>query len=281
VDISSRILAAPLSEILGQQVIVDNRAGGGGSIGANIVAKGPTDGYTLLAGSSGSVTANQAVYANLPYDSVRDFAPISMINITPMAVLAHPSASVGSVKELLALARSQPGKVTMASAGTGSSNHLAIELFQSMSGAKVLHVPYKGSGAALTDLLGGQVQTMIDQIASSIGYIRDGKLRALAVTSSTRSGILPSVPTLDEAGMKGYEAASFTGVLAPAGTPQPVVDRLYGAVIKAARLPGVTEKFKELAADPKTTTPQEFADFIRDDIAKWRKVAQGANIKLD
>lgn len=281
VDISSRILAVPLSEILGQQVIVDNRPGGGGSIGANIVAKGPTDGYTLLAGSSGSVTANQAVYANLPYDSVRDFAPISMINVTPMAVLSHPSVSVNSIKDLLALARSQPGKVTIASAGTGSSNHLAIELFQTMSGVRFLHVPYKGSGAALTELLGGQVQTMIDQIASSIGYVRDGKLRILAVTSINRSGILPNIPTLDELGMKGYEAASFTGVLAPAGTPQPVIDRLYAAVIKAATLPAVTAKFTELAADPKTTTPAEFASFIRDDIAKWRKVAQGANIKLD
>lgn len=281
VDISSRILAAPLSEILRQQVIVDNRPGGGGSIGANIVAKGPTDGYTLLAGSSGSVTANQAVYANLPYDSVRDFAPISMINVTPMAVLSYPSASVTSIKDLLALARSQPGKVTMASAGTGSSNHLAIELFQTMSGVRFLHVPYKGSGAALTELLGGQVQTMIDQIASSIGYVRDGRLRILAVTSINRSGVLPNIPTLDELGLKGYEAASFTGVLAPAGTPLPVIDRLYAAVIKAATLPAVTAKFTELAADPKTTTPAEFAGFIRNDIAKWRKVAQGANIKLD
>lgn len=281
VDISSRILAVPLSEILGQQVVIDNRAGGGGSIGANLVAKAVPDGYTLLAGSSGSVTANQAVYANLPYDSVRDFVPISMINVTPMAVLTYPKLPVNSIKDLIELARAQPGKVTMASAGIGSSNHLAIELFQSMAGVRFLHVPYKGSGAALTDMLGGQVQSMIDQIASSIGYIRDNRLRALAVTGITRSTVLPEIPTLDETGIKGYEAASFTGVLAPAGTPRPVIDRLYEAVIKAARLPAVTERFKDLAADPKTTTPQEFAKFIRDDIAKWRKVAQIASIKLD
>ena len=281
VDISSRILAAPLSEMLGQQVIVDNRAGGGGSVGATIVAKATPDGYTLLAGSSGSVTANPALYSNLPYDSMRDFAPISMINITPMVVLTHPKMQVTGVKELIELARAQPGKVTMASAGTGSSNHLAIELFQIMSGAKFLHVPYKGSGAALTELLGGQVQTMIDQIASSIGYIRDGRLRALATTSNNRSTALPNVPTLDELGMKGYEAASFTGVLAPAGTPKAVVDRLYASVVKAAKLPAVTDRFKDMAADPKTTTPQEFAKFIQDDIAKWRKVTQAANIKLD
>ncbi|MCC6532254.1 MAG: tripartite tricarboxylate transporter substrate binding protein [Burkholderiales bacterium] len=281
VDISSRIIAVPLSQFLGQQVVVDNRVGGGGSVGATLVAKGPTDGYTLLAGSSGSVTANPALYSNLPYDSMRDFAPISMVNVTPMAVIAHPNAGVSSLKDLVALAQKQPGKITMASAGTGSSNHLAIELFQMMSGAKVLHVPYKGSGAALTELVGGQVQTMIDQIASSIGYIRDGRLRILGVTSMTRSTVLPNVPTLDEQGLKGYEAASFTGILAPAGTPQPIVDRLYAAVVKAATLPAVTDRFKDLAADPKTTTPAQFGTFIKNDIAKWRKVAQGANIRLD
>ena len=281
VDISSRIVAVPLSEILGQQVIVDNRAGGGGSIGATTVAKAAPDGYTLLAGSSGSVTANPAVYEKLPYDSTKDFAPISMINITPMAIITYPGLGVNSLKDLIALARAQPGKITMASAGTGSSNHLAIELFQTIAGVKVVHVPYKGSGAALTELVGGQVQTMIDQIASSIGYVRDGRVKILAVATPTRSTVLPNVPTAEELGLKGYEAASFTGILAPAGTPQPVIDRLYAAVLKAARAPAVTEKFKELAADPKTTTPDEFMAFIRSDIAKWKKVAQGANIKLD
>ncbi|HYC46858.1 MAG TPA: tripartite tricarboxylate transporter substrate binding protein [Burkholderiales bacterium] len=281
VDISSRIVAAPLSEILGQQVVVDNRAGGGGSIGATLVAKGAADGYTLLAGSSGSVTANPALYSKLPYDPNRDFAPISMINVTPMAIITHPSVTVTSVKDLVALARSQPGKITMASAGTGSSNHLAIELFQLTSGAKVLHVPYKGSGAALAELVGGQVQTMIDQIASSIGYVRDGRLRILAVTSLNRSGVLPNVPTADETGLKGYEAASFTGILAPAGTPKPVVDKLHAAVVKAATLPAVTAKFKDMAADPKTTTPAEFSTFIRNDIAKWKKVTSAANLRLD
>lgn len=281
VDISTRILAVPLSELLGQQIVVDNRAGAGGSLGANIVAKATPDGYTLLAGSSGSVTANQAVYANLPYDSVKDFLPISMINVTPMAVLVYPRMPVKSVKDLVDLARAQPGKITMASAGIGSSNHLAIELFQTMAGAKFLHVPYKGSGQAIADLLGGQVQTMIDQIASSIGYVRDGKLRALAVSSLKRSSVLPDVATLDELGYKGYEAASFTGVLAPAGTPDSVVNMLYDAVVKAATMPQVVQRFKDLAADPKTTTRREFADFIKTDIAKWRKVAQQANIQLE
>jgi tripartite-type tricarboxylate transporter receptor subunit TctC len=281
VDISSRIVAVPLSEILGQQVIVDNRAGGGGSVGATLVARASADGHTLLAGSSGSVTANPAVYEKLPYDPTKDFVPISMINITPMAIITYPGLGVNSLKDLIALARAQPGKITMASAGTGSSNHLAIELFQTMAGVKVVHVPYKGSGAALTELVGGQVQTMIDQIASSIGYIRDGRVKILAVATPTRSTVLPKVPTADELGLKGYEAASFTGILAPAGTPKPIVDKLYAAVLKAASAPAVTEKFKDLAADPKTTTPEEFMTFIRNDIAKWKKVARGANIKLD
>jgi tripartite-type tricarboxylate transporter receptor subunit TctC len=281
VDISSRILAGPLSEILGQQVVVDNRAGASGSIGASMVARSTPDGYTLVAGSSGSMTANRAVYSKLPYDSLRDFVPISIINVTPMVVVTYPGLPVASIKDLVELARAQPGKITVASAGVGSSNHLALELFQSMVGAKLLHVPYKGTGAVYGDLIGGQVQAMFDQIASAIGHINGGKLRALAVTSLNRSSVLPNTPTVDESGVKGYDAASFTGVLAPAGTPQPIVDRLHEAVVKAARLPAVTERFKELAADPKTTTQQEFAQFMRDDIAKWQKVAQMANIKLD
>ena len=281
VDISSRILAVPLTQILGQQVIVDNRAGAGGTIGGSMVAKATPDGYTLFAGSSGSLTANRAVYSNLPFDSLRDFVPISMINVTPMVVITHPSLPVNTLKEFIELARAQPGKVIMASAGIGTSNHLALELFQSMAGVKFLHVPYKGAGSVYADLVGGQVQCMVDQLAGSIGYIQSGKLKALAVATLNRSGVLPNVPTADEAGVKGYEAASFTGVLAPTGTPQATLDRLYAAVVLAARTPAVTERFRELAADPKTTTPAEFTQYMRNDIAKWQKVAQMANIKLD
>ena len=281
VDVSARILAVPLGQHLGQQIIIDNRPSANGSIGASLVARATPDGYTLLAGSSGSMTANRAVYSKLPYDSLRDFAPISMINITPMVIVAHPTFPATSLKDLIDLARAQPGKVTMAHAGAGTSNHLALELFQSMANVEFLQVPYKGAGAAHADLLGGQVQTMLDQIAGSIGNIRAGKLKAYAVTSLTRSTVLPNIPTLNESGIKGYDAASFTGVLAPAGTPKAILDRLYEAVVKAATLPAVTDRFKDLAADPKTTTPQEFAQFLRDDAAKWQKVAQRANIKLD
>lgn len=281
VDISSRILSVPLTQILGQQVIVDNRAGAGGTLGGSMVAKSAPDGYTLFAGSSGSLTANRAVYASLPFDSLRDFVPISMINVTPMVVVTHPSLPVTSIKDFIELARAQSGKLIMASAGIGTSNHLALELFQSMANVKFLHVPYKGAGSVYADLVGGQVPSMVDQLAGSIGYIQSGKLRALGVATLTRSSILPNIPTVDESGLKGYEAASFTGILAPTGTPQPVLDRLYEAVVKAARMPTVTDRFKELAADPKTTTPQEFTQYMRNDIAKWEKVAKAANIKLD
>jgi tripartite-type tricarboxylate transporter receptor subunit TctC len=281
VDISSRILAVPLSQILGQQIVVDNRAGGGGAIGAGIVINSGADGYTLFAGSSGSLTANRAVYSKLPYDSLRDFIPLSMINVTPMIVVTHPSLPVATVRELVDLARKQPGKLVMASAGTGTSNHLAIELFQSATGTQFLHVPYKGSGQVYPDLISGQVQATIDQIASSIGFIQAGRLRALAVTSLTRSSVLPAVPTADEAGIKGFEAASFTGVLAPRGTPAAVVAKLTDAIVKAARMPSVAERFRELAAEPRTTTPEEFREFMQKDIAKWAKVAQQANIRLD
>ena len=281
VDISSRILSVPLTQILGQQVIVDNRAGAGGTLGGSMVAKATPDGYTLFAGSSGSLTANRAVYASLPFDSLRDFVPISMINVTPMVVVTHPSVPVTSIKDFIKLARAQSGKFIMASAGIGTSNHLALELFQSMANVKFLHVPYKGAGSGYADLVGGQVPSMVDQLAGSIGHIQSGKLRALGVATLTRSSILPNVPTVDESGLKGYEAASFTGILAPTGTPQPVLDRLYEAVVKAARMSTVTDRFKELAADPKTTTPQEFTQYMRNDIAKWEKVAKAANIKLD
>ena len=280
-DILARLVGQHLSESLGQPVVVDNRPGAGAIVGTEYVAKATPDGYTLFAGSSGSLTANRAVYASLPFDSLRDFVPISMINVTPMVVVTHPSVPVTSIKDFIKLARAQSGKFIMASAGIGTSNHLALELFQSMANVKFLHVPYKGAGSVYADLVGGQVPSMVDQLAGSIGHIQSGKLRALGVATLTRSSILPNVPTVDESGLKGYEAASFTGILAPTGTPQPVLDRLYEAVVKAARMSTVTDRFKELAADPKTTTPQEFTQYMRNDIAKWEKVAKAANIKLD
>ena len=281
VDITGRIIGAALTESLGQIVVVDNRAGSGGTIGANMVAKSVPDGYTLLMGSSGSVTAGPAVYANMPYDPVKDFAPVGMVQIVPMIVITHPKVPANNLKELIALAKERSNKITMASSGTGSSNHLAIELFNTMAGVKFIHVPYKGSGPALAELLGGQVETMIDQLTSSIGFIREGRLKAIAVTTNVRSSLMPNIPTLEEAGLKGFEANTFTGILAPAGTPKAVVDRLHADIIKALRTAAVTEKFRNLGADPQERSVRDFGEFIRADLDKWKKVGAAAGVRVE
>ncbi len=281
VDITGRIIGAALTESLGQIVVVDNRAGGGGTIGAGMVAKSAPDGYTLLMGSSGSVTAGPAVYANMPYDPVRDFAPVGMVQIVPMIVITNPKVPASNLKELIALAKERSNKITMASSGTGSSNHLAIELFNTMAGVKFIHVPYKGSGPALAELLGGQVETMIDQLTSSIGFIREGRLEAIAVTTNVRSSVMPNIPTLDEAGLKGFEANTFTGILAPTGTPPAVVDRLHADIVKALHTATVREKFKNLGADPQERSVRDFGEFIRADLDKWKKVGAAAGVRVE
>ena len=281
VDISTRLVATALSQDLGQPVVVENRAGAGGRIGATAVAKSPADGYTLLAGSSGSLTAMEAVAKDMPYLVLRDFVPVALMNVTPMAVVVGPGSPANSFAELVALARAKPGTIGIASAGLGTSNHLAIELLQSVAGVKFTHVPYKGSGQALTDLLSGQVPVMVDQIASSMNYVRSGKLRVFAVMTATRSSVLPEIPTLKELGFDGVEAASFTGILAPAGLPPAILDRLQRAVIKAASTPEVVQRFKELGADPRALGPAEFLAFIRADLERWKAVAAKASISID
>ncbi len=281
VDISSRLVATTLSQELGQPVVVENRAGAGGRIGALAVAKAAPDGYTLLAGSSGSLTAMEAVSKSLQYDVLRDFTPVALMNVTPMAVVVGPGTTAKTFAELAAQAREKPGTIGMASAGLGTSNHLGIELLQSVAGVRFLHVPYKGSGQALTDLLSGQVPTMVDQIASSVSHVRNGKLRVLAVMTSTRSSVLPEIPTLKELGIDGVEAASFTGLLAPAGLPPAILDRLQRAVVKSASTPEVVQRFKELGADPRALGPAEFSTFIKTDLERWKAVAAKAAISIE
>lgn len=281
VDITARTIGPVLGEQLGQTIVVDNRSGAGGNLGAHLVARAAADGYTLLMGSSGPLAINPIVIKDTPYDSLKDFAPVSRVHVVPLVVLAGQKAGAGSVKEMIALARANPGTVTVASAGTGTTNHLGIELFSAMAGVKVLHVPYKGSGPALAELLGGQVQFMFDQLTSSIGHIRDGRLKALAVGGSRRSGVLPEVPTLDESGLKGYEASTFIGVLAPAGAPRPVIEKLNAALRRVMENPSVIERFRALGADPGASSPDEFARTIREELAKWREVAQRAGLKFD
>ena len=226
VDITARTLAPAFSDALGQQVIVENRAGAGGTIGTAAVVRSPADGYTLLLGSSGTVTSGPAVFRNLSYDPLRDLVAVGPIQSVPIVLTVAPKTLASTFQEFFSLVKAKPGQVSIASAGNGSSNHLAIELLMRQANLKLLHVPYKGSGPALTDLIGSQVESMMDQLTASIGHIREGRIKALAISSLKRSALLPNVPTLDEAGVKGYEASTFTGIFAPAGVPQSIIDKL-------------------------------------------------------
>lgn len=281
VDISARIIATPLAEALGQTVVVDNRPGGGGNLGAALVAKSTADGHTLLVGSSGPLSVNPVIFKKLPYDSLKDFAPVSTVQAVPLVVLASPRSGIQSIADLVAAAKSRPGKLTIASAGAGTTNHFAIELFASMAGVRLLHVPYKGSGPALSELLGGQVETMIDQLAASIGYVKDGRLRVLAVTTGRRAAALPEVPTLDELGYKGYRASTLLGLLAPAGTPRPVVAKLNAAVRRVMDNPAVAERFRGLGANPGASSPEEFSRRISDELQQWQALVKKLNLKFE
>ena len=281
VDISARIIAPPLGEALGQTIVVDNRPGAGGNLGASLVAKATSDGHTLLVGSSGPLSVNPVIFKNLPYDTLKDFAPISTVQAVSLVVLAGPKSNFNSIADVITAAKARPGKLTMASAGAGTTNHFAIELFAHMANVKLLHVPYKGSGPALSELLGGQVETMIDQLAASIGYVRDGRLKVLAVTSQQRAAALPNVPTLEELGYKGYQASTLLGLLAPAGTPKPVIAKLNAGVRKIMDNPAVAERFRGLGANPGASSPEEFTARIRDELEQWRSLVKQLNLKFE
>jgi tripartite-type tricarboxylate transporter receptor subunit TctC len=281
VDITARTVAPAFSEALGQQVIVENRAGAAGRMGTTAVAKSPADGYALLLGSSGTITAGPAVFQNLSYDPVKDFVAIGPIQSVPIVLTAAPKTPVSTYQEFAALARSKPGELTIASAGSGSSNHLAIELLMRQAHLKLLHVPYKGSGPAITDLLGSQVETMMDQLTASIEHIRSGRLKALAVSSKTRSPLLPSVPTLAESGVPGYEASTFTGIFAPAGIPAPVADKLAGALHRALSNESVRERYRSMGVDIMDMSRAEFTAYVRADYEKWRAIAREGNIVVE
>src|SRR4051812_16639684 len=281
VDITARAVAPALGEALGQQVIVENRAGAAGTIGSAQVAKSAPDGYTLLLGSSGTITAGPAVFKTLPYDPVKDFVAVGGIQSVPIVLTAAPKTPVSSFQEFMALAKAKPGGVSIASAGSGSSNHLAIELFMRMADVKLLHVPYKGSGPAITDLLGRQVESMMDQLTASIGHIREGRIKPLAITSRSRSPLLPNVPTLEELGVKGYEASTFTGVFAPAETPRPVLDKLSSSLKKALANDTVRERYRGMGVEIIDSSQAEFTAFVRADFEKWRRVAREGNIVVE
>ena len=280
-DILARAVAQTLSESWGQQVIVDNHPGAGGNIGSDLVAKAPHDGYTLLMGTVGTHAINPSLYAKMPYDHVKDFAPVILVAGVPNVLVVNPSVPAHSVQELIALAKANPGKLNFASSGNGTSIHLSGELFKTMTGTQITHVPYKGSAPALTDLIGGQVQLMFDNLPSSLAFIKAGKLRALAVTSSTRSAALPDVPTLAESGLPGFEASSWFGVLAPAGTPREVVVKLNGAIDAWLSSAQAREKLASQGAVAAGGPPDAFARHIATESDKWAKVVKASGAHID
>ena len=281
VDITARTVAPALGEALGQQVVVENRAGAGGTIGSAAVAKSPADGYTLLLGSSGTITNAPAVYKNISYDPVKDFIAVGPIQSVPLVITAAMKTPVNTYPELVTFARSRNGGVSMASAGNGSSNHLAIELLIRQTKVRYTHIPYKGSGPAISDLIGSQVETMMDQLTASIGHIRENRIKVLAVSSRNRSPQLPNVPTLAELGVTGYDVTTFTGIFGPAGMPPPVVERLAGALKKALSVESVRERYRSMGVEIMDMSQPEFAAFVRADFEKWRSVARDANIVVE
>jgi tripartite-type tricarboxylate transporter receptor subunit TctC len=281
VDITARTIGPALGEALGQSIVIDNRAGAGGIVGTGYAIKAPPDGYTLLLGSSATITAGPAAFKRLPYEPLKDLVPIGSIQSVPIVLTVAPKTPAASFQDYVNLAKAKPGQVSVASAGTGSSNHLAIELLMRQANLKLLHVPYKGSGPALTDLMGSQVDSMMDQLTASIGHIREGRIRALGISSLKRSPLLPDVPTLDEAGVKGYEAGTFTGLFAPAATPSAIVEKLAAALEKARANESVRERYRTLGVEMMDMSRAQFADYVRADYEKWLRVAREANISLE
>ena len=285
-DILARAVAPELSRALGQQFVVDNRAGAGGNLGADIVAKSPPDGYTLLMGTVGTHAINKSLYNKLPYDPQKDFAPITLVagvpNVMEMNADTAKRLGIDTVPDFIQYARSHPGQLNMASSGNGTSIHLAGELFKSMTGTFMTHIPYSGSGPALLGLLSGQVDVMFDNLPSSMPQIKGGKLKAFAVTSSQRSAAMPDLPTIEEAGrLKGFEASSWFGLLAPAGTPPEIVNRIQAEVAKSLNSAAVKEKMLAQGAIPSGNTPAEFTRFIDAEIKKWAPVVKASGAKVD
>ena len=277
VDIVSRIVAQKLAAGLGQQVVVDNRAGAGANLGAEIAAKAPPDGYTLFMGTPAHAI-NASMYSGLHYDIVRDFAPVSLVTTGQYVLIVHPSVPARTVKELIALARSKPGDLAYGSAGPGNSTHLAAELFNSMAGTKMLHVPYKGSGPGLIDLMSGQLQLYFANLTAGLPHMRSGRVRALAVTGPARTPLLPALPTVAEAGLPGYAVIGFFGVLVPGGTPAGIIAKLNGEIVRAVRAADVQASLGAEGAEPVGSSPEEFAAYIREEITRWAGAVKTAGL---
>jgi len=279
-DIQARLFSQKLSENLGRPFVVENRAGAGGTIAYAQVAKSPPDGYTLLGVTSG-YTITPAVYSKLPYDPLNDFAPISLVAQAPFLLLAHPSLPVRTVGDLLVLARTKPAMLDCGSAGHGSSTHMAFELFRTLAGVNIAHIPYKGTGPALIDAMAGQVHMLFGNVLSSMTHVKSGKLRALAVTTAKRSMVLPDLPTVSESGVPGYQNSTWFGLLAPAGTPAAVLSKLNAELVKTTQSPDIVERLAPDGGEPVGSTPEQFGRHLALEIARWRKVVKDAGMKVE
>ncbi|MET0164953.1 MAG: tripartite tricarboxylate transporter substrate binding protein [Vicinamibacterales bacterium] len=276
-DTLARTVGQKLQEAWGQPVIVDNRPGGGTLIGTEMAAKAAPDGYTLYMVPF-AFAVNPSLYKKLPYDSLKDFAPITLAASTPNLLVVNPALTVNSVKEVIALAKSKPGKLNYASTGNGSSNHLSMEKFKMMAGVDITHIPYKGSGPAVTDLMGGQVDLMFDNIPNVLPHVKSGKLKMIAVTSPNRSPHVPDVPTVSESGVPGYEVSVWFGIAAPGGTPKPIITKLNAEIVKILNMPDVKQKFAAQGVDVIGSTPERFAVYIKEQMEEWGKVVKAAGV---
>ncbi|MBL8309520.1 MAG: tripartite tricarboxylate transporter substrate binding protein [Burkholderiales bacterium] len=279
-DLLARVLSEKLSSSWGQPVVVDNKPGAGGNPGADFVAKAPADGYTIVVGTVGTHSINGALYAKMPYDMVKDFAPITLLATTPNMLVVSPTVPAKNLTEFIALGKKE-GKMTFASSGSGTSIHVAGELFKSMTGIDMVHIPYKGRATAIPDVLGGRVTMMFDNMPSSLALVREGKLRALGVTSAQRSAAAPEIPTLAEQGLSGFDAVSWFALFAPANTPKPIIDKWSAEVRRVLKLPDVAKKLADNGLDGVGSTPEELAAYQKTEIAKWAKVVKDSGAKAE
>jgi tripartite-type tricarboxylate transporter receptor subunit TctC len=280
-DIVARVLALKLSEAMGQQVVVDNRPGAGGAIGADIVAKSPPDGYTMVTAVTSIMAINQFLYRKLPYDPEKDFAPVTQVGSLPLILVIHPSLPAKNVREFIAIAKAKPGQLNYGSSGVGTATHMTTELFKAMAGVDLVHIPYKGSGQVMGDVIGGQLALIFDQIVSSLPHVQGGKLRMLAITSAKRFPSLPDLPTIAESGVPGYESISWAGVAVPAGTPKEIVARLHAEIVKVLAMPDIRERFLRDGIETIGSTPEQFSEHIRRERIKWAKVVKDSGAKAD
>ncbi|MBM3358940.1 MAG: tripartite tricarboxylate transporter substrate binding protein [Betaproteobacteria bacterium] len=279
-DILGRVIAVKLHESFGVSVVVDNRGGAGGTIGTDILAKSPPDGYTVLINNV-SLAVNVTLYPKLPYDTLKDLEPVSLVGRQPNILVVHPSLPAKTVKDLIALARAKPGQLTYGSGGIGSSSHLSAELLKLIAKVDLVHVPYKGMGPALVDLVAGQTQLCMATMASALPHVKSGRIRALAVSTAQRVSVVPDVPTMIEAGIRDFDYSTWYGIVVPAGTPQPVIARLHGELVKVLATQDVKEKFNAQGVDPASTTPQEFRAYLKSEVDKWAKVVKASGMKVN